>query len=47
MCAGNIVPSYDDEGGRVVRRLAVFPFDTLVTNRDTRLKSKILADGRP
>jgi phage/plasmid-associated DNA primase len=47
LMAGNIVPSYDDEGGRVVRRLAVFPFDTLVTNRDTRLKSKILTDELP
>jgi hypothetical protein len=44
LMAGNVVPSYDDEGGRVVRRLAVFSFDTLVTKRDTSLKKKIVSD---
>ena len=35
-------PLHDDEGGRVVRRLAMFSFITLVKERDTSLKAKIL-----
>ena len=38
---GNMIPSYDDEGGRVVRCLAVFSLSTQVTDRDTTLKDKI------
>ena len=47
LMAGNVVPSYDDEGGRVVRRLAMFPFNTLVAKRDTTLKERICRDELP
>lgn len=47
LMAGNVIPAYDDEGGRVVRRLATFTFDTLVKERDTRLKDKIRGDELP
>jgi hypothetical protein len=47
LMAGNVIPSYDDEGGRVVRRLALFAFDTLVKDRDTTLKQKIVDQELP
>ena len=39
--AGNHVPSYDNIGGRVARRLIKFPFDTPILERDTTLKARI------
>ena len=47
LMAGNELPSYEDRGGRVVRRLVVFSFDTLVNKRDAWLKGKIIADELP
>jgi hypothetical protein len=47
LMAANEFPSYDDEGGRVSRRLAVFVFDTGAQQVDTRLEEKIRTSELP
>jgi hypothetical protein len=47
LMAANEFPSYDDEGGRLSRRLAVFVFDTSVKHTDTQLCKKIRESELP
>lgn len=47
LLAGNHVPSYQDVGGRIARRFVVFNFNTLIKDKDTTLRSRILRDELP
>jgi hypothetical protein len=40
--AGNFLPDYIDKSGSISRRLVIFLFLNLVSNRDTNLKDKII-----
>jgi hypothetical protein len=40
--SGNYLPNYNDNSGNISRRLAVFPFNRLITARNTTLKREIL-----
>ena len=40
--SGNFLPNYNDNSGSISRRLAVFPFNVLITTRNTTLKRDIL-----
>jgi hypothetical protein len=42
--AGNYLPDYNDNSGSISRRLVIFPFQTLVTKRNTDLKPTIIRD---
>jgi phage/plasmid-associated DNA primase len=47
LLAGNHIPSYQDVGGRIARRFVVFNFNTLIKDKDTTLRSRILRDELP
>lgn len=45
--AGNFLPDYPDASGSVSRRLVVFPFQTLVKERNTQMKRSIIETELP
>lgn len=47
LLSGNYVPSYEDVGGRIVRRFVMFQCNTMIRVRDTTLKTRILNDELP
>lgn len=47
LMAANKLPGYNDRGGRFLRRLLLISFKTYVTERDTTLEARIVADELP
>jgi hypothetical protein len=45
--AGNNLPDYNDNSGSIARRLAIFPFKTMLTTRNTSMKATIVRDELP
>jgi hypothetical protein len=42
IAAGNHLPDYQDKSGSISRRMVVFPFDTLILDRNTELKEGVI-----